>query len=51
MSTGPFKNVTFKLFYYKSDITYMYKKNLALNKPHGLIFHPTQTTQTKPVNV
>ena len=32
MSFGLFKNnVTYKLFAYKSYITYMYKRNLALN--------------------
>ena len=53
MSFGLFKNVTYKLFAYKSyDIyiyiyIYIYKQDLALNNPQELIFHKIQPSQTK----
>ena len=47
MSFGSFRNdVIYKLFTYKSYIfsIYMYKQDLALNSPQGLICHKTQST-------
>ena len=44
MNYDLFKNVTYKVFAYKSYIMYvcMYKKDLALNNLQGLICHKTQ---------
>ena len=42
MSSDSFKNVTYKLFTYKSYI--MFKQYLALNNSQKLIFHKTQPT-------
>ena len=44
MSSGAFKNVTYKLFVYKSYIRFMYKEDLALNNLQGLICYKTQPT-------
>ena len=43
MSSGLFKNVTYKLFVDKSYIVdiYMYEQNLALNNLQRLIYHKT----------
>ena len=44
MSSGLFKNVTYKLLVYKSYIfdICMYKQDLALNNKQGLICYKTQ---------
>ena len=49
MSFGLFKNnVTHKVVIYKSYtyLIYMYKEELALNNPQGLIHHKTQLTNS-----
>ena len=49
MNSGSFKNdITNKLFTYKSYRynAYVYKQDLTLNNPEGLIFHKTQPNQT-----
>ena len=45
MSTGSFKNVTYKLFVYTSHIWYICKQNLALNNLQWLICHKIQPNQ------
>ena len=44
MKSVSLKNVTNKLFVYKSYLVYRYKKDLALNNLQGLICHKTQPT-------
>ena len=53
MSFGSFKIVTYKLFFYKSyilDIFDMYKQDLALNNPQGLIFPKNNKQTNKNIN-
>ena len=53
MSTGSFKNnITYKLlFAYESYYIYMYKQDLALNNPQGLICYKTQPNQIITFNI
>ena len=44
MSSNLFKNIIYKLFFYKSYLIYMYKKDLALNSLQRMICHKTQPT-------
>ena len=44
MSSGLFKNVTYKMCLEIIYLIYMYKKDLAFNYLQGLICYKTQTT-------
>ena len=51
MRSDSFKNVTYKLFIYKSFelyiYIYIYKQDLTLNNLQGLILYQTQSTNFK----
>ena len=45
MSQNSFKNVTYKVFVYKSDIFNMHKQNLVLNNQQDLIWRKNTTNK------
>ena len=47
MNFGSFKNVDYKLLVYKSYIfIYVYKQDLPLNNPQGLLCYNAQSTKS-----